>query len=228
MLINGWIQKGQFWPNRLYSGIGAFQKVKSLNTPAYMDRGDSWRAAQELSSSHCAIRLGASSPLCLQCACRSPRKASLLRGKAAHFLVLWSFCSSSVSQLCPTLCDPRDCSMPGFSVLHRLPEFTLTHVHWVSNAIQPSHPLSSLLLPSVFPSIRGFFPVNRLFPSGGQSIGASASASVLPMNIQDWFPLGLTGLISLLSKWLSGNFSCITVWKHQFFSAQPSLFEKVF
>ena len=69
----------------------------------------------------------------------------------------------------------------------------------------------------------GSFPMSWLFPSGGQSIGASASSSVLPTNIQDWFPLGLTGLISLLAKWLSRVFSSITVQKHQFFSTQPSL-----
>ena len=62
---------------------------------------------------------------------------------------------SSVAQLCTTLCDPMDCSLPGFPVHHQLPESTQTHVHWVSDAIQPFHPLSSLLLlPSIFPSIR--------------------------------------------------------------------------
>ena len=79
------------------------------------------------------------------------------------------------------------------------------------------HPL--LLLPSVFPRSASFL-TSQLFPSGGQSIGASASASVLPMNIQDWFPLGFTGLISLQSKRLSSVFSNTTVQKHQFFSAQ--------
>ena len=81
---------------------------------------------------------------------------------------------------------------------------------------------SLLLLPSIFHSIRSL-PVSRLFTSGSQSIGASASASVLPMNIHGWFPLGLTGFISLLSKGLSGVFTTTTVWKHQFFSTQPSL-----
>ena len=71
-------------------------------------------------------------------------------------------------------------------------------------------------------SASGSFQMNWLFPSGGQSIGASASASVLSMNIQGWFPLGMIGLISLLSKGLSRVFSTI-VWKHQFFGAQPSL-----
>ena len=81
-------------------------------------------------------------------------------------------------------------------------------------------PFSSCL--QSFPA-SGFFPVSRLFISGGQSIGASASASVLPMNIQGWFSLGLTGLISLWSKGLSRVFSNTSVQKHQFFSTQPSL-----
>ena len=81
------------------------------------------------------------------------------------------------------------------------------------------HPL--LLLPSIFPSIRVFS--NEFFTSGGQSIGASASASVLPLNIRDWFPLGLTGWISLQSKGLSRIFSNTTVQKYQLFSTQVSL-----
>ena len=76
-----------------------------------------------------------------------------------------------------------------------------------------------LLLPLIFPSIR-IFPVNWLFTSGDQSIGASAS--VLP-NIQAWFPLGLTDLVSLQFKWLSTVFSSTIIQKHQFFSSQPSL-----
>ena len=68
----------------------------------------------------------------------------------------------------------------------------------------------------------GSFLMSQFLTSGGQSIGASVSSSVLPMNIQNWFPLGLTGLISLQSKGLSRVFSNTTVWKHQFFSAQPS------
>ena len=78
-----------------------------------------------------------------------------------------------------------------------------------------------LLLPSVFPA-SGSFPMSQLFTLGGQSIGVSASASVLPMNIQGWFPLRLTGLISLQSKGLSRVFSNITVPKHEFFGSQPS------
>ena len=78
-----------------------------------------------------------------------------------------------------------------------------------------------LLLLSIFPNIRSF-QMSQLFASGGQSIGVSASASVLPMNIQDWFPLGLIGWISLQSKGLSRVFSN-TIQKHQFLGTQPSL-----
>ena len=132
---------------------------------------------------------------------------------------------SSVAQSCPTLCNPMDCSMPGIPVHHQLPELTETHVHCVGDAIQPSHPLSSPSPPAFFPSFPASesFQVSQLFASGGQSIGASASASVLLVNIQDWFPLGLTGFISLQSKGLSRVFSNTTVQKHQFFGAQLSL-----
>ena len=85
---------------------------------------------------------------------------------------------------------------PGFSVLHHLLEFVQTHVHWVSDAIQPS--LSSVapfsFCPQSFP-VSGSFPLSPLFASDDQSIGVSASVSVPPMNMQSWFPLGLTGLI---------------------------------
>ena len=96
-----------------------------------------------------------------------------------------------------------DCSTPGFPVLHYLPEFAQTHVHWVGDAIQPSHPVFPFSsCPQSFPA-SGSFPMSWLFASGSQSIGSSASVSVLPMNTQDCFPLGLTGLIFLLSKGLS-------------------------
>ena len=88
------------------------------------------------------------------------------------------------------------CSTPGLPVHHHLPELTQTHVHQVSDSIQPSHLLSS---PSAFSlPASGSFPVSQFFASGGQSIGASAS--VLPMNTQDWSPLGWTGWISLQSR----------------------------
>ena len=101
---------------------------------------------------------------------------------------------------CPALCNPMDCSMPGFPLPHCLLEFAQTHVHWVDHAIQSLHPLSypfSCL--QSFPT-SGSFPVSQLFTWGGQNIGTSASASVLPLNIQGWFPLGLTSWVSLLSK----------------------------
>ena len=98
-----------------------------------------------------------------------------------------------------------DYSMPGFPAHHQLPELTQTHVHRVGDAIQPSHPLSSPFSSCLqsFPASESF-PRSQFFTSGGQSIGASAS--VLPMNIQDWFPLQWTGWISLQSKGLSRVF----------------------
>ena len=115
-----------------------------------------------------------------------------------------------------------DCSTPGFLVLYCLLEFLQTHVHWVSDAIQPSHPLSPSSPPALKLSQHQPFPTSQLFASGGHSIGASASAPVLPMNIQGWSPLWWTGLVSLLSKGLSRVFSNTTVQKHQFFSTQTS------
>ena len=109
---------------------------------------------------------------------------------------------SSVTQLCPTLCNPMDYHTPVFPAHHRLLELTETHVRWVG------HPtiLSSVILFSSclqsFPASESF-PMSQFFTSDGQSIGVSASVSVLPMNIQDWFPLGLTSWISLQSKELS-------------------------
>ena len=121
-------------------------------------------------------------------------------------------CWCSVTQSCLTCCDSMDCSMPGFPAFHHLLEFAQNRILWVRDTIQLSHPLSS-----PFPLAFSLAQPHDL-PASGQSIGASASASVLPMNIQDWFPLGLTGLISLLSKGLSRVFSSITVQKHEFFS----------
>ena len=131
---------------------------------------------------------------------------------------------SSVAQSCLTLCDTMDCSTPGFPVHHQLPELTQTHIHrvrWCHSTISSFViPFSSCL--QSFPE-SGSFQMSQFFTSGGQSIGVSASASVLPMNIQDWSLLGLTGCISLQSKGLSRVFSNTTVQKHQFFCAQLSL-----
>ena len=124
---------------------------------------------------------------------------------------------SSVSQSCPTLCDPMNRSTPGLPV-HPNP---CPSSWWCHPTISSSVvPFSSCL--QSFPA-SGSFPVSQLFASGGQSIGVSASTSVLPMNTQDWSPLGWTGWISLQSKGLSRIFSNTTVQNHQFFSAQLSL-----
>ena len=127
---------------------------------------------------------------------------------------------SSVAQLCPTLWDPMSCSMPGFPVHHQLPEFTQTHVHWVGDAIQPSHSLLSPSPPAPNPSQHKSFPMNQWRAWGDQSIGVSALASDLPKNTQDWSPSDWTGWISLQSTRLSRVFSNTTLQKHQFFGAQ--------
>ena len=125
------------------------------------------------------------------------------------------------------------CNTPGFLVHHQLP--ALAQIHFIesvmsSNRLVVCGPL--LLLHSFFPSIRVFskesalhirWPKSQLFTSDGQSIGTSASASVLTMNIQGWFLLGLTGLISLQSKGLSRVLPNTKIQKHQFSSAKPSL-----
>ena len=110
---------------------------------------------------------------------------------------------------CPLL-SPRVCS-------NSCPLSQWCH-QTISSSLAPFSPC-----PQSFPA-SGSFPVSRLFASGGQSIGASASASILSVTIQGWFPLVLTGLISLLSKGFSRVFSSTTIWKHQFFGTQPSLF----
>ena len=102
------------------------------------------------------------------------------------------------------------------------PRATQAHVHWISDTIQPSHPVIPFSCLQTFPA-SGSFQMSQLFASDGRSTGVSASTSVLPVNIQDWFPLGWTGWISLLFKGLSRVFSNTTVQKHQFFSAQLSL-----
>ena len=105
-----------------------------------------------------------------------------------------------------------------FTISWSLHKFMSIESVILSNHLIPYHPL--LLLPSIFPSIRSF-PMSQFSASGGQSIGVWAS--VLPMNIQDWFSLGWTGWISLLSKELSRVFSNTIVQKHQFFSARLPL-----
>ena len=134
----------------------------------------------------------------------------------------YGYCCCSVAKSCPTLCNPMDCSTTGFPVLHYLQEFAQIHIHWVGDAIQPSHPL---LPPSPFAfslsQYQGLFP----WVSSSSQVAKVLELqhqSFLPMNVQGWFPLGLTELI-LQSKGLSTVFSSTTIWKHQLFSAQPSL-----
>ena len=119
----------------------------------------------------------------------------------SHKQVLVQF--SSVTWSCLTLCHSMNHSTPGLSVHHQFPESTQTHVYWVSDSIQPSHPLSSPSPPALnLSQHQGLFQWVSSFVSGGQSIRVSASTSVLPMNTQDWSPLGWTGWISLQSKGL--------------------------
>ena len=139
------------------------------------------------------------------------------------YIQLPSLFCCSVTQSCPTLCDPMDCSMPGFPFLHHLLEFAQTHVHWVGNAIQPFCRLPSpLLLSSVFPSIRVFSNESALcfrWPKYW-----SFSFRISPFNeYSGLIFFRMTGQISLLSKGLTRVFSSTTVQKHQFFSTQPAL-----
>ena len=138
-------------------------------------------------------------------------------------IINYNICFCSVTQSCPTLCDPMDCSTPVFPGHHQLLELAQTcpSSQWCRPVILSSViPFSSCL--RSFPA-SGSFPRSQFFVLGGQRITASASTSVLPMNIQDWFPLGITGLISLQSKGISRVFSNTTVQKHQFFGTQLSL-----
>ena len=123
------------------------------------------------------------------------------------------------------LCDPMNCSTSGFPILHYLLEFAQTHVHWISDAIQPSSSLSLFsFCPQSLPA-SGSFTMSWFFTSGGQSIGASATAPVYFQWIfrfdflQDW----IVWLLAAQGKGLSRVFSSITVQKHQFFGIQLSL-----
>ena len=121
---------------------------------------------------------------------------------------------------CPTLGDPMNCSTPGFPVRHHLMELAQTHLHWVSEAIHLIFCCLLLLLPSVFPSIRVFSNDLALCIRWPKYWNFRISPS---NEFQGWFPLGLTGLISLLSKGLLRMFSTTTVWKCQFSGTKPSL-----
>ena len=116
-------------------------------------------------------------------------------------------CCCLVTKSCPTLFHPMNCSTPGFPVLHCLQEFAQVHVHWVSDTIQPSHPLMMPSPPAHNLSQHQYFPMSWLSASGGQSI--RASTSVLPMNIQGWLPLGWSDWLSTL--WTSFNNSYVII-----------------
>ena len=141
----------------------------------------------------------------------------VIANHALIFIFLWKFIKSktnsvqfsSVAQSFMTLCDSMECSIGGFPVHHQLQEFTQTHVHWVGDAIQPSHPLvSPLLLPSIIPRIRVFCNESVLCIRWPKYW--TFSFSISPSNeYSDWFPLGWTGWISLQSKGLSRVFSTV-------------------
>ena len=139
------------------------------------------------------------------------------------FIDLTIFCCCSVTKLCPTLCSPhglQHASLPCPSLSPEVDSNSCPLSQWCYINILSSAALFFCLQAFLAP---GSFPMNWLIASGGQSNGASASASVLPMNIQGWFPLGLTGLTSFQSKRPSRVFSNTPVQKHQFFGAQASL-----
>ena len=141
--------------------------------------------------------------------------------KACNFFDEIQF--SSVAQSCPTLCNPMDCSTPGFLSINNpwRNSNSCSLSQWCHPTISSSVvPFSSCI--QSFPA-SGSFQINQLFASGSQSIAALASTSILPMNTQDWSPLEWTGWISLQSKGLSRVFSNTTVQKHQFFGTQLSL-----
>ena len=129
----------------------------------------------------------------------------------------------SVAQSCPALCDPMNCSTPGLAVDHQLQEFTLTHVHRVGDAIQPSHLLSSPSPPAHNPSQHlSLFQWVSSSHEVAKVLEFQLQHQLLPKNTQGW-SLEWTGWISLQSKGLSRVFSNATVQKHQFFGAQLSL-----
>ena len=143
----------------------------------------------------------------------------------AEFSLLHFSTSQSVQSLsCVGLsATPMDCSTPGFPVHHQLLELAQMHVHWVgdtSNHFILSCPL--LLLASIFPSIR-VFPNESVICIRWPKYWSFSFSIVFPMIIQDWFPIGLTSLIFLMSKGLSRVFSNTTVQKHQFFGTQLSV-----
>ena len=147
-----------------------------------------------------------------------------------YFLIFFIYiCSYNFFFIYVSVVQSLSCVLP-----HELQHIRLPCLSLSPRVCSNSCPLSQWCQPSILSSVTQFFsgpqscpasgafPINQLFPSGGQSVRVSTSASAIPMNIQDWFPLGLTGLISLLSKGVSRVFFSITVQKHQLFFAQLS------
>ena len=144
----------------------------------------------------------------------------MLRKVFFFFFSPWhQFSSFQSAQSCPTLCNPMNCSKPGFPVQLQHPELVQT-----CRSSKWCHPMiSSYVIPfssclQSFPASESYL-MSQFFTLASQSIGVSGSAYILPMYIQNWFPLGLTGLISLQSKRLSRVFSNTRVQKYQFFGA---------
>ena len=140
-------------------------------------------------------------------------------------MLQWICYCCSVAKLCLTACNLGNCRTSGCPVLHYLPEFAQTPLHWVDVAIQPPHPLSPTSPALNLSQHLGLYQWVSFSHQVAKvwKLEASALASVLPGNIQDWFSLGLTSLISLLSKGLLRVFSSIAIWKHHFFSAQQGM-----
>ena len=134
-------------------------------------------------------------------------------------LCIWStywYCFCSFAEF------PLNCNIPGSSVLHYLPKFAQIHVHWVGDVIWPTHPLSSPSPPTFTHTQHQVFPNELALCIGGPSIRASTSKSVLPMNIQGWFPLGLSDSICFLSKGLSRVFSITAISSSLFSLYSPT------
>ena len=147
---------------------------------------------------------------------------SLLLLQGAQDSIIGQF--SSIAQSCPTLCDPMNHSTPGLPVHHQLPESSQTHVYCVSDAIHPSHPLSSPSSPAFnLCQHPGLFKWVSSPHQVAKVLEFQLQHQSFQMNTQDWSPFGWTGWISLQSKGLSRVFSNTTIQRHQFFRAQLSL-----
>ena len=195
MLFRLWVPRGQrtlsrFSRVRLFcnpmdcspssSSVHGISQVRILEWVAISSsKWSSWPRYQTWVFSISCIRRQVLLPL-------APPAKPVSRGQLVQF--------SSVAQSYPTLCDPMDCSTPGLPVHHQLPEFTQTHIHRVSDAIQPSHPLLSPSPPAFnLSQHQGLFQWVSSLNQVAKVLRVSASTSALPMNIQDWFPLGWTG-----------------------------------